>query len=65
MKKWYRIFFIQWDADKGELTPVISLELDNNSNWYKTIDDAENILTIIIKDNPTKRYTILPIYEHE
>lgn len=65
MKKFYRIFSIKWDADKGELTPIIPLQLDNNSNWYNTIEDAEEIVKILLKENSSQRYTILPVYEHE
>jgi len=64
IKKWYRIFLIQWNADKGELSPVIPSSLDNKSNWYDTIEEAEEVLPFIIKES-SKTYTILPIYESE
>lgn len=56
MKKWYRIYEIK-DA-------TVKLEMDNLSNWYDTLEAAENMVEYWIeKDGGI--YTIVTVYEKD
>jgi hypothetical protein len=59
MKKWYRIFEIVNGS------PTISD--DRISNWFDTLEDAENVLGVMIESyyQGSRKYTILPVYEEK